>query len=94
MQAFSVVFGVRIMSSVIWPALSLDLNSCSIFIWACFKDKVYDSTPRKEEVKENIQTEIANIPAELLRRLNQNLFRWCDECLLCRDSVSNTFYYH
>jgi hypothetical protein len=34
-----------------------------------------------EELKENIGRENANIPAEQLQRVNQNLFRWCEECL-------------
>jgi hypothetical protein len=35
----------------------------------------------KEELKENIRKEIANIPAEQLQRVNQNLFDLCEECL-------------
>jgi hypothetical protein len=34
------------------------------------KDKFYNSKPRKEELKENIHREIANIPAELLQSVN------------------------
>jgi hypothetical protein len=37
-------------------------------------DKVYNSYSQMEELKENICTEIANIPAEQLQKLNQNLF--------------------
>jgi hypothetical protein len=35
----------------------------------------------EEELKENICNEIANIPAEQLQRVNQNLSRQCEECL-------------
>jgi hypothetical protein len=35
----------------------------------------------EEELKETICREIANIPAEQLQRVNQNLFRRCEECL-------------
>jgi hypothetical protein len=45
------------------------------------KDKVYNSKARKEELKANIHMEIANIPAEQLQKVNQNLFRQCKECL-------------
>jgi hypothetical protein len=31
----------------------------------------------EEELKQNIHREIANIPAEQLQRVNQNLFCWC-----------------
>jgi hypothetical protein len=34
-----------------------------------------------EELKENICREIANIPAEQLQRVNQNLFQQYEECL-------------
>jgi hypothetical protein len=40
----------------------------------CLKDKVYNSNTRTEELKENIRKEIANIPAEQLQMVNQNLF--------------------
>jgi hypothetical protein len=37
------------------------------------KDNVYNSNPwTKEELKENMHNEIANIPAEQLQKVNQN----------------------
>jgi hypothetical protein len=52
------------------------------FLWGCSKDKVYNSNPRTEEdLKENIHRDIANIPAEQLQKVNQSLFRRCEECL-------------
>jgi hypothetical protein len=35
----------------------------------------------EERLKETIHREISNIPAEHLQKVNQNLFRWCEECL-------------
>jgi hypothetical protein len=35
----------------------------------------------EEELKENICRDIANIPAEQLQRVNQNLFCQFEECL-------------
>jgi hypothetical protein len=49
MQAFSDVFGVRIISSGIWRALSPDLNPCDFFFWGCLKHKVYSSNLKTEE---------------------------------------------
>jgi hypothetical protein len=46
MQAFSDVFGDRIINSVIWPERSPDLNPCHLFYGGCLKDKVYSSNPR------------------------------------------------
>jgi hypothetical protein len=86
MWALSDVFGDRIISSGIWPARSPDFYPCDFFFWGCLKDKVYNSNPRKEKkLKENIRREIANIPAEQLQRVNQNLFRRCEECLRADD---------
>jgi hypothetical protein len=77
MQALSAVFGDRIISSDIWPARSPERNP-DFFFWCCLKDKVYNSNPRTEELKENIRREIANIPpAQQLQGLNQNLFLRC-----------------
>jgi hypothetical protein len=74
-QSLSDVFGDRIISSGIWAARSPDLNPCDFFFWGSLKDKVYNSHPRtEEELRENIRKKIANIPAEWLQRVNQNLF--------------------
>jgi hypothetical protein len=69
MQTLSDVFRDRIVGSGIWPASSPDLNACDFFFWGCLKDKVYNSIPRTEELKENIYREIANIPAEQHQRV-------------------------
>jgi hypothetical protein len=80
-QALSNVLGDRIISCGTWPALSPNLNPCDFFFWGCLKEKVYNSNPRMEELKENICREIENIPAEQLQRVKQNLFWRCEECL-------------
>jgi hypothetical protein len=81
MQDLSDVFGVRIISSGILPARSPDLNPCNSFFWGCLKGKVYNINSQTEERKGNIRSEIANIPAAQLQRVNQNLFRRCEECV-------------
>jgi hypothetical protein len=82
MQAFSDVFGDRIISSGIWPACSPVPKRCAFFFCGCLKDNVYNSNlGMQEELKENIRREIANIPAEQLQGVNHNLFRRCEECL-------------
>jgi hypothetical protein len=83
MQALSEVFGNRIISSGIWPRHSPDLNPCDFFCWDCLKDKVYSSNPRKEEeLMGNIRKETANIPAYQLQKVDKNLFRRHEECIL------------
>jgi hypothetical protein len=75
MQALSDVFGDRIISSGIGLAHSLGFNPCDFLFGGCLKDEVYNSNPRmEEELKENIGIKIANMPAEQLQRVNQNLF--------------------
>jgi hypothetical protein len=81
MQALSVVFRDRIISSGIWPTRSPELENCDFFFWGCLKDNVYNSNPQTEEQKENIRRETANIPVDQLQRVNQNFFRRCEECV-------------
>jgi hypothetical protein len=71
----------RIIKKCTWPARSPDRNPCDYFFWSCLKDQVYNNNSRKEELKENIRRENANIPAEQLRRVNLHLFRRCEDCL-------------
>jgi hypothetical protein len=66
-----VVFGLHVQAILIFINFSLGI----------FKDKVDNSNPRTEELKENICRNIANIPAEQLQRVNENFFRLCEECL-------------
>jgi hypothetical protein len=80
MQALSDVFGDRIISRGIWPVLSPDLNPCNFFLMGLFEGQGTNSNPRREELTENIRTEITNIPAEPLQMVNQNFCR-CEECL-------------
>jgi hypothetical protein len=62
----------------IWPSRSPVLNPCDFVFWGCLEDEIYSSNLCTEEkLNENIRGEMANIPAEQLQRVNQNLFRWC-----------------
>jgi hypothetical protein len=74
-QALSDIFGDRIIRKGIWSGRSPDLNPCDFFFWGSLKDKVYNSNPRTEELREYIHKETANNPAEGLQRVNQNLLR-------------------
>jgi hypothetical protein len=82
MQALSDVFWDRIIRIGIWPARSLDLNPCDFFLRRLFEGQRLQHYPQpEEELKEKIRKEIANIAAEQLQRVNQNLLRRCKECL-------------
>jgi hypothetical protein len=58
---------------------SPNLNTCEFFFWRFLMDRAYNSNAQMEELKENICTEIANVPAEQLQKVNQNLFCQCKE---------------
>jgi hypothetical protein len=74
--------GTELSEVVIWPARSPDLHPCDFFFWGCLKNKIYNRNPRKkEELKENIHKESANIPVEQLRRVKQTLIHRYEECL-------------
>jgi hypothetical protein len=53
------------------------------FFWSCLMEKVSNCNSQTEELKENIRRNITVILAEQLQRvrINQNLFRRCEECL-------------
>jgi hypothetical protein len=74
------VFGDKIISSGISSACSTNLIIV-FFPWSYLKDKVYNGNTQTEEIKENIHKEMANIPAEQLQIVNQNLFCCCKEYL-------------
>jgi hypothetical protein len=90
MQALYDIFEDKIISSGIWPVRSPNLNPCDFSFWGCLKDNVYNINPPKEEIKENVHKEIANIAAEDLQRVNQNVFHWCKEYLCREASFFNT----
>jgi hypothetical protein len=49
------VFHERIISCGLWPAYSLELNTCYFYLWGNLKNKVYRmNTHTKEELNENI----------------------------------------
>jgi hypothetical protein len=57
----------------LWPVLSSDLTPCDFDIWSNLKDEVYRNNPHtEEELMENIQKEISEVPQEELIRLITN----------------------
>jgi hypothetical protein len=51
------------------------------FSWGFLRDKIYNSNPCTEGLKEHIGREIGINPAEQLQGVNQNLFHRCEERL-------------
>jgi hypothetical protein len=70
------VFGERLITCGLWPPRSPDLNPCDYYLWGTLKDRVYVNNPHSlQELKENIQREIADVSRAELRRVWRNIFR-------------------
>lgn len=64
-----------------WPARSPDLAPCDFFLWGYLKSKVYNDRPRTlEALKNNIRTNIAEIPVRMLQRVHENFRKRLLEC--------------
>jgi len=60
-----------------WPARSADLAPCDFFLWGFLKSRVYVNRPRTiQDLKINIQEEIANITPAMLARVMTNARKW------------------
>jgi len=56
-----------------WPARSPDLAPCIFFLWGYLKSLVYNDHPRTlEALKNNIRTQIAEIPVAMLQSVHKN----------------------
>ena len=56
-----------------WPARSPYLTPCDFFLWGYLKSLVYVDQPRTiAHLKNNIRDAIANIPIDMLQRLDTN----------------------
>ncbi|PSN42498.1 hypothetical protein C0J52_09799 [Blattella germanica] len=68
---------------IAWPARSPDLTACDFFLWGYLKSVVFRNPPphNTEELKERIRHEIAEIPADMLRRVMGNIQLRLEECM-------------
>ena len=75
-------FGSRVISKRLRPPRSLDLTPPDFFLWGSLSGKVYWNKPRTvEDLKENIQREIAAIPPDMLADTFRNMERHVEMCL-------------
>ena len=69
-------FGERVISRngpVEWPPRSWDLTPLDFFLWGHFKSLVYANKPATlDDLKDNIQREIANVPVKMCARVVEN----------------------
>ncbi|KAG5327779.1 TC3A transposase, partial [Pseudoatta argentina] len=65
-----------------WPARSPDLSPCDFFLWGYLKSLVYVDRPRTiDHLKNNIRDAIANIPIDMLRRVDENFKKRLNQCM-------------
>ena len=56
-----------------WPPRSCDLTPLDFFVWGHIKSLVYaDKSATLDDLKDNIQREIANVPVEMCSRVMEN----------------------
>ena len=65
-----------------WPARSPDLTPCDFFLWVFLKSRVYVNRPRSlQDLKTNIQEEIANIAPAMLAGVMTNARNRLTQCI-------------
>ena len=58
-----------------WPSRSPNINPCDFFLWGYLKHRVFSRKPTSlQQIKDFVNEEVANIPAEVLSRTNDSLF--------------------
>ena len=65
-----------------WPPRSPDLTPCDFFLWGYLKSLVYVDRPRTiAHLKNNIRDAIANIPIDMLQRVDTNFKNRLHQCI-------------
>ena len=81
-------FGERVISRngpVEWPLRSCDLTPLDFSLWGHIKSLVYANKPATlDDLKDNIEREIANVPVEMCVRVVENWAQRIDRCKWAR----------
>ena len=73
---------ISIRGDLEWPARSPDLTLCDFFLWGFLKSRVYVNRPSTlQDLKTNIQEEIANITPAMLERVMTNARNQFTQCM-------------
>ena len=68
-----------------WPSRSSDLTAPDFFLWGFLKSRVYQNKPATlQELKANIEEEIANLEPDVLRATMQNAVKSAQLCITSR----------
>ena len=91
-------FGERVISRngpVEWPPRSCDLTPLDFFLWGHIKSLVYANKPATlDDLKDNIQREIANVPVEMCARVVENWVQRIDRCKRARGGHMTDIEFH
>lgn len=91
-------YGERVISRhgpVDWPPRSCDLTPLDYFLWGYVKSLVYANTPTTlEELRANIEREIAAVSAEMCGRVVENWVQRIDRCKRARGGHMNEVEFH
>ena len=91
-------FGERVISRnglVEWPPRSCDLTPLDFFLWGYIKSLVCANKPATlDDLKNNIQREIANVPVEMCVRVVENCVQRIDRCKRPRGSHMTDIEFH
>ena len=73
---------ISIRGDLEWPARSPDLTPCDFFLWVFLKSRFYVNRPRTlQDLKTNIQEEIANIAPAMLAGVMTNTRNRFTQCM-------------
>lgn len=91
-------FGERLISRngpVDWPPRSCDLTPLDFFLWGYVKSLVYANKPTTlQELRDNIEREIAAVSAETCGRVIENWVQRIDRCKRARGGHMNEVEFH
>lgn len=91
-------FGERVISRngpVNWPPRSCDLTPLDFFLWGYVKSLVYANKPETlEDLRANIEREIAAVPVELCGRVIENWLQRIDRCKRARGGHMTEVEFH
>ena len=91
-------FGERVIlrnGPVEWPPCSCDLTPLDSFLWGHIKSLVYANKPTTlDDLKDNIQREIANVPIEMCSRVVENWVQRIDRCKRARGGHMTNIEFH
>ena len=91
-------FGERVISRngpVEWQPRSCDLTLFDFFLWGHINSLVYANKPATlDDLKDNIQREIANVPVEMCARVVGNWIQRIDRCKRARGGHMTDIEFH